>query len=189
MTQSRKRRVALFFGSFNPIHKGHYEIMRYILEHCDADEVRLIVTPKNPFGKKDLADAAERLVAARKAITASGLPVLVSDVEFHLPEPNYTINSLEYLDRNEPDYQHILVIGADNLACLDRWYRYQDLIDNFEIWVYPREGFKLEELCDLHNSRSSKKMIMPLVGPLHNVSSTEIREGEKAGRDMSHLRL
>lgn len=163
--------------------------MRYILSHCDADEVRLIVTPKNPFGKKDLADAAERLASARKAVAARGLPVIVSDIEFHLPEPNYTINTLELLEKNETGCQHILVIGADNLACLEKWHRYQDLINNFEIWVYPRDGFNLEELCDLHNSHSSKKMILPLVGPLHNVSSTEIREGEKAGKDMSHLRM
>jgi len=163
--------------------------MRYILAHCDADEVRLIVTPKNPFGKKDLADAAERLASARKAVASRGLPVIVSDIEFQLTEPNYTINTLELLEKNEPECQHILVIGADNLACLEKWHRYQDLIDNFEIWVYPREGFNLEELCDLHNSNSSKKMILPLVGPLHNVSSTEIREGEKEGKDMSHLRM
>lgn len=184
-----RRRVALFFGSFNPIHIGHYEIMRYIIEHCDAQEVRLIVTPRNPFGKKDLADAGERLVAARAAIAKSGLNVLVSDVEFHLPEPTYTIQTLEYLDRSEPQCEHILVIGADNLASLDRWYRYQDLIDNYEIWVYPRIGFELEALCDRYNAVSGLKKIMPLVGELHNVSSTEIREGEKAGRDMSGLRL
>lgn len=163
--------------------------MRYILGHCDADEVQLIVTPKNPFGKKDLADAKERLLSAKEAIASHKLPVLVSDVEFQLPEPTYTINTLEYLDKTEPDCQHILVIGADNLACLDRWYRYQELIDNYEIWVYPRDGFDLKTLCDLHNSHSSRKMIIPLIAPLHNVSSTEIREGEKAGKDMSHLRL
>ena len=185
----RKRKVALFFGSFNPIHVGHYEIMRYILEHCDADEVRLIVTPRNPVGKKDLADATERLVAAREAIAKSGLKVLVSDVEFHLDEPTYTIKTLEYLDRTEPLYEHVLVIGADNLAILDKWYRYQDLIDRYEIWVYPRIGYELEQLCDKYNEVSSLKKILPLVGDLHNVSSTEIREGEKAGKDMSHLRI
>lgn len=184
-----RRRVALFFGSFNPIHIGHYEIMRHIIAHCDADEVRLIVTPKNPFGKKDLADAGERLAAARAAIAKSGLNVLVSDVEFHLPEPTYTIQTLEYLDRSEPQCEHILVIGADNLASLDKWYRYQDLIDNYGIWVYPRLGFELEALCDKYNGISKLKKIMPLVGELHNVSSTEIREGEKAGRDMSGLRM
>lgn len=185
----RKRKVALFFGSFNPIHVGHYEIMRHILEHCSADEVRLIVTPRNPVGKKDLADAAERLAAARAAMAKSGLNVLVSDVEFHLPEPTYTIQTLEYLDSTEPQCEHILVIGADNLAILDKWHRYRDLIDKYEIWVYPRTGYEMERLCDKHNAVSSLKKILPLAGDLHNVSSTEIREGEKAGKDMSHLRI
>ncbi len=184
-----KRRIALFFGSFNPIHIGHYEIMRYILAHCDADEVRLVVTPFNPSGKKDLTDAFERLACARAAIARSGLPVVVSDVEFHLEEPTYTIRTLEYLDSQEQECQHILVIGADNLSSLDRWYRYGDLINKYEIWVYPREGYDLEALCDKYNGMSTLGKIMPLVGELQDISSTRIREGEKAGEDMSRWRL
>lgn len=183
-----QRRVALFFGSFNPIHKGHYAIAKYLLERTDADEVRLVVTPRNPFGKKDLADAQERLEAVREAMTRTGLAVAVSDVEFHLPEPNYTLRTLEYLDGAEPDCQHILVMGADNLVRLDRWYGYQKLIDNYEIWVYPRPGYPFEELCAEHAARSANPRIRPLSGALYNLSSTEIREGEKAGRDMSSLK-
>ena len=183
-----QRRAALFFGSFNPIHKGHYAIAKYLLERTDADEVRLIVTPRNPFGKKDLADARQRLDTVREAMTRTGLAVTVSDVEFHLPEPNYTLRTLEYLDQQEPDCQHILVIGADNLVHLDQWYGYQELIDRYEIWVYPRPGFPLEELCAPHIARSANPRIRPLVGQLYNLSSTEIREGEKAGRDMSDLK-
>ena len=183
-----QRRVALFFGSFNPIHKGHYAIAKYLLERTDADEVRLIVTPRNPFGKKDLADAQDRLETVREAMTRTGLAVTVSDVEFHLPEPNYSLRTLEYLDAQEPDCQHILVMGADNLERLDRWYGYQTLIDNYEIWVYPRPGFPIEELCAQHNARSANPRMHPLQGDLYNLSSTEIREGEKAGRDMSSLK-
>ncbi|MBQ7639569.1 MAG: nicotinate (nicotinamide) nucleotide adenylyltransferase [Bacteroidales bacterium] len=183
------RRVALFFGSFNPIHKGHYAIAKYLTERTDADEVWLVVTPHNPLGKKDLADAKQRLSAARNAMRRTSLAVTVSDVEFHLPEPTYTLRTLEYLDAEDPKSQHILVIGADNLATLDRWYGYQQLIDRYEIWVYPRLGFALEALCKLHNSRSANPRIRPLSGVLYNLSSTEIREGEKAGLDMSSLRM
>lgn len=184
-----KRRVALFFGSFNPIHKGHYAIAKFLLERTDADEVRLVVTPRNPFGKKDLADAEQRLKAAQEAMTRTGLAVTVSDVEFHLPEPNYTLRTLDYLDTEETDCEHILVMGADNLAHLDRWYGYQELIDRYEIWVYPRIGFPLKRLCKEHNARSHNPRIRPLTGKLHNLSSTEIREGEKVGKDMSDKRL
>lgn len=184
-----RRRVALFFGSFNPLHKGHYAIAKYLAERTDADEVWLVVTPRNPLGKKDLSDARQRLSAARKAMQRTNLDVFVSDVEFHLPEPNYTLRTLEYLDAEYPDNQHILVIGADNLATLDRWYGYQTLIDNYEIWVYPRFGYAIEELCHFHNARSSNPRIRPLPGALYNLSSTEIREGEKAGLDMSGLKM
>ena len=183
-----KPRIALFFGSFNPIHKGHYAIAKYLVERTDADEVRLIVTPRNPLGKKDLADARQRLETVREVMARTALDVTVSDVEFHLPEPNYTLRTLEYLDEEEPGCQHILVIGADNLANLERWYGYQTLIDRYEIWVYPRSGFPMEEFCARHNARSAQPRIRPLSGDLHNLSSTEIREGEKAGFDMSGLK-
>ena len=186
---SPRRRVALFFGSFNPLHVGHYEIMRHVLANGDADELRLIVTPKNPSGKADLADANVRLENARRAIRKRRLNVTVSDVEFHLPEPTYTIQTLEYLDETEPDAQHILVIGADNLASLSRWYRYQDLIDKYEIWVYPRAGVDLESECARHNAASTLKRIIPLDGPLWDISSTRIRQAERSGADMTAWKM
>lgn len=186
---SPRRRVALFFGSFNPLHVGHYEIMRYVLANGDADELRIVVTPKNPSGKANLADANVRLENARRAIRRRHLNVTVSDVEFHLPEPTYTIQTLEYLDRSEPNAQHILVIGADCLASLQRWYRYQDLIDNYEIWVYPRAGVDLESECARHNAASALKRIIPLDGPLWDISSTRIRQAELSGVDVSAWKM
>ena len=186
---SPRRRVALFFGSFNPLHVGHYEIMRYVLANGDADELRIVVTPKNPSGKANLADANVRLENARRAIRRRHLNVTVSDVEFHLPEPTYTIQTLEYLDQAEPDTQHILVIGADCLASLQRWYRYQDLIDNYEIWVYPRAGVDLESECARHNAASTLKRIIPLDGPLWDISSTRIRQAELSGVDVSAWKM
>ena len=182
------RRVALFFGSFNPIHKGHYAIAKYLLERTDADEVRMVVTPRNPFGKKDLADARQRLETVREAMLRTGLAVTVSDVEFHLPEPNYTLRTLEYLDAQEPDCEHILVIGADNLEQFGRWYGYQELIARYEIWVYPRPGYPAEESVSRYAACSPTSRIRLLKGRLHNLSSTEIREGEKAGRNMDALK-
>ena len=183
-----KRRVALFFGSFNPIHKGHYAIAKYLLERTDADEVRLVVTPRNPFGKKDLSDARLRLETVREAMVRTGLAVTVSDVEFHLPEPNYTLLTLEHLDLQEPDCEHILVIGADNLEQFDRWYGYRELIARYEIWVYPRTGYPVEELIARFTACSPLSRIRLLVGDLYNLSSTEIREGERIGLDMSRMK-
>ena len=103
--RDRKRRrekpvVALLFGSFNPIHEGHLAILRYLTENTKADEVRLVVSPQSPFkqGQGLVDNAAERLAGARQAVAEAGLPVAVSDVEFHLPEPWYTIDTLRFLE-------------------------------------------------------------------------------------------
>ncbi|HPB88555.1 MAG TPA: nicotinate (nicotinamide) nucleotide adenylyltransferase [Bacteroidales bacterium] len=179
-----QKRVALFFGSFAPMHIGHLEILRYLKEHTEADEVRVVVSPQNPMKRKNYSKSA-RLKNVKAAIARSGLDVKVSDVEYHLPEPLYTINTLRYLREKEPSCRHIMVIGADNLTILSRWYRYQELIDEFEIWVYPRKGVDARALCEEHNSRSAIKGIRLLEGRLHNISSTEIRNAELSGKDMS----
>lgn len=179
-----KKRVALFFGSFNPMHRGHLEILRYLKEQTDADEVRVVVSPQNPMKQKNFSKH-KRLRDVKAAIARSGLDVKVSDVEYHLQEPLYTINTLRYLREKEPVCHHILVIGADNLTILSNWYRYQELIDEFEIWVYPRRGVDAQTLCEEHNSRSAIRGIRLLEGKLHNISSTEIREAESSGKDMS----
>ena len=109
-------------------------------------------------------------------------------VEFHLPEPNYTLLTLEHLDLQEPDCEHILVIGADNLEQFDRWYGYRELIARYEIWVYPRTGYPVEELIARFTACSPLSRIRLLVGDLYNLSSTAIREGERIGLDMSRMK-
>jgi guanylate kinase len=179
-----QKKVALFFGTFNPMHTGHLEILRYLKEHTEADEVRVVVSPQNPMKQKNHSKRA-RLKNVKEAIARSGLDVTVSDVEYYLQEPLYTINTLRYLREKEPACRHILVIGADNLTILSRWYRYRELIDEFEIWVYPREGVDAGSLSEEHNRLSDLKGIRVLEGRLHNISSTEIRRAELSGKDMS----
>jgi len=116
--KDKKRKVALFFGSFNPMHNGHLAILRYISEHTNADEVRIVVSPENPFKKGNMATADERLENVTKVIKASGLNIVVSDVEYHLDPPLYTINTLRYLEKMEPDCQHIMIIGGGSMGSL-----------------------------------------------------------------------
>lgn len=189
MFESGKRSAALFFGSFNPIHSGHRAILDFLCNHTEADEVRLVVTPKNPFGKRDLADAAQRLEDARAAIGRTGLDVKVSDVEFALPEPLYTINTLEYLDEVEPEVEHILVMGGDNLESLEKWHRAAELLERWRVWVYPRPGFDCEKIRENLYERYSPKEIRLLEAELYDISSTMIRDGERAGADMSSFRI
>ena len=182
----RKRRVALFFGSFNPMHNGHLAILRYLREHTDADEVRVVVSPESPFKAGNAVTAEERLENVRKVIAASGLDVVVSDVEFHLEPPLYTINTLRYLQDIEPDCRHIMVIGGDNLASLEKWKCGPEILEEFPVWVYPRQGYDSEALLKEIKSRRKLRGVRILSkAKLYDISSTMIREGEAKGQDMS----
>ena len=151
-------KVALLFGSFNPIHEGHLAILRYLAEHHLADELRLVVSPQSPFkqGQGLLDNARERLAAARAAVAETGLPVVVSDVEFELPEPRYTIDTLRHLQRTEPDNTFVLVMGGDNITALENWHLADELLHEFEVWVYPRPGTDARPYVDALNARYGK---------------------------------
>lgn len=189
--RDRKRRrekpvVALLFGSFNPIHEGHLAILRYLTEHTKADEVRLVVSPQSPFkqGQGLVDNAAERLAGARQAVAEAGLPVAVSDVEFHLPEPWYTIDTLRFLEDQEPDKQFVLVMGGDNIASLERWHQGPEILRDFEIWVYPRPGYDAASAVDrLNASGKCKGITLFSEAPQNDISSTRIREQRKGRSD------
>lgn len=171
-------RVALLFGSFNPIHEGHLAILRYLAEHRLADELRLVVSPQSPFkqGRGLLDNARERLAAARAAVAGSGLPVTVSDVEFDLPEPRYTIDTLRHLARTEPDKEFVLVMGGDNIVSLGNWHLAGELLHEFEVWVYPRPGTDARPYVDALNARPGTRGVTLFdEAPQHDISSTEIR--------------
>jgi nicotinate-nucleotide adenylyltransferase len=180
--RKKKPQVALLFGSFNPIHEGHLAILRYLLEHTKASEVRLVVSPQSPFKKgQGLVDnAEERLVAARAAIADAGLPVKVSDVEFHLPEPWYTIDTLRFLQAQEPDKDFVLVMGGDNIRSLERWYKGGEILRDFAVWVYPRPGTDAAPIVSrLNASGACKGVTFFADAPQNPISSTEIRNARK----------
>ena len=178
-------KTALLFGSFNPIHEGHLAILRWLLEKTDADEVRLVVSPQSPF-KKDqglVDNAVERLSGARKAVAEAGLAVTVSDVEFHLPEPWYTIDTLRFLQRQEPDRDFVLVMGGDNIASLERWYKGAEILRDFAVWVYPRPGTDARPIVDrLNAGPDTKGVTLFEEAPQNPISSTEIRRRAAAAR-------
>ena len=170
--------TALLFGSFNPIHEGHLAIVRYLLEHSRADEVRLVVSPQNPFkaGQGLLDSAEKRLADVRKAVAEAGLDAQVSDVEFHLTPPLYTIQTLNHLRAAEPDHDFVLVVGGDNIATLEKWYHGDEILRNFEVWVYPRPGTDAKPICDRLNANPSYKGVTLFEeAPQNPISSTEIR--------------
>ena len=188
-------RCALYFGSFNPLHIGHAAIARYVLENCNVDTLRLVLTPMNPFKEADpsLANVELRLENLKKSVdkfnSAAGISaesssrktLEISTVEFGLPKPNYTYNTLQYLKETEPDNTFIIIMGADNLAVIEKWHKGLEILSSHEVWVYPRQGFDTKALCKKYGATY-------LDAPQVDVSSTMIREGESKGLDMSHLR-
>lgn len=174
----KKPQVALLFGSFNPIHEGHLAILRYLLDHTEASEVRLIVSPQSPFkqGQGLVDNASQRLAEAREAVAAAGLAVTVSDVEYHLPEPWYTIDTLRFLQSQEPDREFVLVMGGDNITTLEHWHKGDEILRDFAVWVYPRPGTDAAPVVRRLNASGLCKGVTLFAGaPQNPVSSTEIR--------------
>ena len=170
-------RKALYFGSFNPVHYGHVSIARFAASMEDVDAVVIIPSPHNPFKDTSiLADPLLRLGQVRRAFEGVSPKITVSDIEYRLPEPLYTINTLHAIQQEEPGSELILLIGADNIASLERWYKGPQILREFEVWVYPRKGFDGPVLCRECAGRTSARCIRSLEdAPLLDISSTQIR--------------
>lgn len=133
-----KRQVGLYFGTFNPIHVGHVIIANHLVEYSDLDEVWFIVTPMSPHKTQDsILDNMDRFDMVKLAIEDYD-KLYASDIEFHLPTPNYTVTTLAYLEERYPNTHFSLIMGEDNLKSLHRWYNFEAIISNYSILVYPR---------------------------------------------------
>jgi nicotinate-nucleotide adenylyltransferase len=176
--------TGLFFGSFNPVHIGHMAIANYIAEYSDVSEVWFIVSPHNPLKKKEtlLADR-DRLYLTELAIGGDER-FRVSDVEFKLAQPSYTVDTLAYLRDRYPSRSFTLIMGEDNLATLHKWKNAEMLVKEYPIIVYPRlykapaAGKKLQELLN-----SAK--VTRIDAPVMEISGTFIRTAISEGRDVS----
>ena len=172
--------IGIFGGSFNPIHNGHIALCKAFLEQCDIDEVWLMVSPQNPLKQNvELLDDDQRLALTQKALEGEER-IKACDYEFHLPRPSYTWNTLQALGKDYPDHRFTLLIGGDNWACFDRWYRCEDILNNYSIAVYPRTGSEIDA-----------KLLPPNVSliktPLFDISSTEIRQRVASGQPISGM--
>jgi len=176
----------LYFGSFNPFHIGHLAIVNYLVSYTNLDTVRVVLSPLNPLKKgKVPADdhPAGRLQHIRSVLEAKKFQVQVSDVEFSLPQPHYTINTLRHFCKNEPHIQFVLVVGADQLRDIEQWHEWENLLKEFPFSVYPRHGVDSNALQARYAPLA--KEIVLLEAPLVTVSSTFIREGLAAGKNMN----
>lgn len=173
------KKIGLYFGTFNPIHIGHLIIANHMVEFSDLDEVWFVVTPHNPHKKKKtLLEDHHRLAMVRIAVDE--YPKLqASNVEFDLPQPNYTVNTLAYLEEKYPKNNFCLIMGEDNLKSLHKWKNYEVILERYSIYVYPRisEG-KVE--TQFENHEKIKKVAAPII----ELSSTFIRQGIKDGKNI-----
>ena len=163
------KKTGLFFGSFNPIHVGHLIIASYMANFTDLNEVWLVISPQNPLkNKKGLGNMYDRLEMARLA-TEPSEQIKVSDIEFSLPKPSYTVDTLAYLHEKYPDREFVLIMGADNLVSFKKWKNYEVLLNNYKLYVYPRPGADTSEWKD-HPSVTLTET------PQMEISSTFIRK-------------
>lgn len=173
------KKIGLFFGSFNPIHIGHLILGNYILENSDMEELWFVVSPQNPFkDKKSLLKDHNRLDMVQLAI--KNYPKMrASNVEFSLPTPSYTIDTLTYLQEKYPDYSFSLIMSEDNLGSLHKWKNYELLLKNHQIIVYPRIfGEEKNQNYLQHENISLIK------APVIELSATEIRNMIKEGKNV-----
>ena len=173
------KKIGLYFGSFNPIHIGHLILANYLAEHSDLDEIWLVVTPQNPFkDKKSLLDNASRLEMVALSLKEYD-KLKPCDIEFHLPQPNYTIDTLIHLEEKYPQHIFSLIMGEDNLKSFHKWKNYEVILSRYFIYVYPRlsEGEVSVQLQDHEH-------IVYIKTPIIELSATAIREDIAQGRDV-----
>lgn len=180
-------RIAVYSGSFDPLHIGHLAIMEYLTQKEDYDWVYLVVTPQSPLKEAEKArTGAKRFRAARRAVRRHpGLKVKVDRIELRMPPPHYTIRTLDALCEREPDNEFTLVIGADNLDLMHKWREHARILSEYGVLVYPRDGYDSEAARNALLEEDPSYKIRLIDAPQVDISSTRIREGLARGEDMS----
>lgn len=172
-----KQQVGLFFGSFNPIHVGHLIIANYMVNYTSLDEVWIVVSPQNPFKeKKSLGNMYDRLEMVNLAIEGHD-KLRVSDVEFGLPQPSYTIDTLTHLAEKHPTKEFLLIMGEDNLANLSKWKNADIILRDYKIIVYPRHGYDGGDYKD-------HPAVTLTNSPIMELSSSFLRRAIKEKKDI-----
>ena len=175
-------KIGLYFGTFNPIHIGHLAIANHLVEYSDLDKIWMVITPHNPFKKKSsLLHNHHRYQMVQRALEE--YPKIVpSTVEFDLPQPNYTVHTLAHLKDTQPEHEYCLIMGEDNLKSLHKWKHYEIILEEHEIYVYPRisEG-------EISNQFEGHPKIHRVAAPIMEVSSTAIRKGVKEKKNVRPL--
>ena len=174
------QKIGLFFGSFNPVHNGHLMLANYIVEYTDLDSIWFVVSPQNPFKEENslLQDFHRRDML--KMAVGNDSRFEVCDIEFNMPKPSYTIDTLTRLTELYPNVDFYLICGMDNLVSFDKWKDYQCILDNYNIIVYPRNNYDGGEFVN-------HKSVHIINAPEIEISSTFIRNAVAENKDVRYF--
>lgn len=182
-------KVGLYFGTYNPIHVGHLIIANYMAQFTDLDQVWMVVSPQNPLKRNhNLLEDYHRLALVKEALDDN--PKLrVTDIEFHLPRPSYTVNTLVQLEEKHPNNEFALIMGEDNLRTLHKWKNHEAIIDYHDVYVYPRvlTEEEQEKINRKQNRFINHKRVHLVNAPIMKISSSLIRKAIKDGKDVKYL--
>ena len=177
----RPIKTGLYFGSFNPVHIGHLAIANYMVEFTGLDEFWFVVTPQNPLKQKaNLLNDFDRLEMVKMAVEGDER-MQVSDIEFYLPKPSYTIDTLTYLKERNPNRNFKILMGSDNLDNFSKWKNNEIILQNYGVIVYPRPGFNTS------STEQQKNIIIAEGAPQMEISSSFIRNAIKKGKNVRHF--
>jgi nicotinate-nucleotide adenylyltransferase len=171
--------IGLYFGSFNPIHTGHLIIANHVLNLTSLEKIWFIVSPQNPLKDHNSLLSANKRLALAKIAVSGDKRFFVSDIEFHLSKPSYTINTLQYLSEKYSQHEFSIIMGSDSYSTIGKWKNSRSIISGYKIFVYPRPDIKL--------SIRLRRNIKILEAPLLSISSTEIRELIKSKKSIRYL--
>lgn len=174
-------RVGLYFGTFDPIHVGHLIIANHFAHTDQIDQVWMVVSPLNPFKEKGRVLADHHRLAMVKEAIEDNLLLKASDVEFKMPQPSYTVDTVTYLEEKYPEHEFSLLMGEDNLASFHKWKNHEILAEKCQLMVFPRTG----EAKDYPYRHHPKVTLIDM--PMMQISSSAIRKAVKTGGDIRYL--
>lgn len=172
-------KIGLYFGSFNPVHIAHLIIANHVLNETEIEKIWFVVSPQNPFKEESgLLNEFHRLHLVRVA-TEDDFRIKASDIEFGLPKPSYTVNTLAYLTEKHPEHEFCIIMGSDSFQNLHKWKNYEVIIKNHAFYVYNRPGFEPENKIGA--------MLQVLNAPLLQLSATQIRKYIREGKSIRYM--
>ncbi|MGB0881610.1 MAG: nicotinate (nicotinamide) nucleotide adenylyltransferase [Vicingaceae bacterium] len=180
-------KVGLYFGTYNPIHVGHLIIANHLVDYTDLDQIWFVVTPQNPFKTKaSLLEDYHRLALVNIAIEGNS-KLKVSNIEFDLPKPSYTIDTLTYIQEKYAEHKFSIIMGEDNLRSFHKWKNYEQILENFSVHVYPRLAERNEALKAPEAIINHPNITMCENAPIMKISASFIRKAIKSKKDVKYL--